>query len=87
MTAILLEWLLFVLLIGAVGGVSYLGMLHLTPLGRRIRETRNRALIDREAELTCPIHGVVPDGELVRLPSGERMCPFCYREAAQGRIE
>jgi hypothetical protein len=62
-------------------------MLHLTPVGRRIRETRNRELIDREAELTCPIHGVIPDGALVRLPNGERLCPYCYREAAQGRIE
>jgi len=87
MTAILLEWLLFFALVGAVGGASYLAMLYLTPLGRRIRETRNRELIDREADLTCPIHGTVADGELVRLPSGARICPFCYREAAQGKIE
>jgi hypothetical protein len=87
MIAILLEWLLFLALIGAVGVGVYFGMLHLTPVGRRVRETRNRLLIDREAELTCPIHGLVPDGELVRLPTGERMCPRCYREAAQGRIE
>ena len=87
MIAIILEWVLFVLLVAAVGGVAYGGMLYLTPLGRRIRETRNRLEIDREAELSCPIHGTVPDGELVRLPSGERLCPFCYREAAQGKIE
>ena len=87
MTAILLEWLLFFVLVAAVGGASYVAMLYLTPLGRRIRETRNRTLIDREAELTCPIHGTVADGELVRLPSGARICPFCYREAAQGKIE
>lgn len=87
MIAIILEWVLFVLLVAAVGGVAYLGMLHLTPLGRRIRETRNRLEIDRAAELTCPVHGTVADGELVRLPSGERMCPVCYREVTQGRIE
>jgi len=87
MTAILLEWLLFFVLVAVVGGVAYAGMLYLTPLGRRIRQTRNRELIDNEADRTCPIHGAVPDGDLVRLPSGARICPFCYREAAQGRIE
>ena len=87
MTAILVEWLLFFALVAAVGGASYFAMLYLTPLGRRIRETRNRELIDNEAELTCPIHGAVADGQLVRLPSGARICPFCYREAAQGKIE
>ena len=71
---------------------AYVGMdpdrtLYFTPVGRRIRETRNRAAIDQESELTCPIHGRVADGELVRLPGGERLCPFCYREAMQGRIE
>ena len=87
MSAIILEVLLFLALIGVVGAMSYLVVLYFTPVGRRIRETRNRLAIDSESDRTCPAHGTIPDGELVRLPSGERICPFCYREAAQGMIE
>ena len=87
MSAILVEVVLFVALVGLVAALAYWVTLTFTPLGRRIRETRNREAIDMEAELTCPVHGRVPDGELVRLTSGERMCPACYRDAVQGRIE
>ena len=87
MTPILIEWLILFAVIAALGGAAYLAMLYFTPLGRRIRETRNREVIDGEAERTCPIHGATADGQLVRLPSGERICPHCYREAAQGKLE
>jgi hypothetical protein len=33
------------------------------------------------AVLECPIHGMRREEELVRLPSGSRICPACYKEA------
>ena len=85
MVNIILEGVLFVALVATVVALFYWGVLYLTPLGRRIRETRNRQRIDRAADLTCPIHGSYADGELVRLPTGERMCPACYKETMYGK--
>jgi hypothetical protein len=87
MGPIILESVLFVALVVVVGALVYWGALYFTPLGRRVRETRTRAAIDRAAELECPLHGQFADGELVRLASGERMCPDCYREAVRGTAE
>ena len=87
MGPIIIEGVLFAGLVVAVAALLYWGILFLTPLGRRVRETRNRVAIDRAVELECPVHGQVADGELVRLPSGERMCPVCYREAMRGQLE
>ena len=80
MVNIILEGVLFVALVATVAALFYWGVLYFTPLGQRLRETRNRRRIDRDADLTCPIHGSYADGELVRLPTGERMCPACYKE-------
>ncbi|MFL5577842.1 MAG: hypothetical protein ACJ79S_17955 [Gemmatimonadaceae bacterium] len=84
MGPIIIEGVLFVALVAAVGALLYWGALYFTPLGRRVRETRNRVAIERAAELECPLHGQFADGELVRLPGGARMCPVCYREVARG---
>jgi hypothetical protein len=51
-----------------------------TPVGVHIRQTRNRKRLDRAAGLECPIHGMTTERQLVRLASGERVCPDCYRE-------
>lgn len=84
MVNIILEGVLFVALVATVAALFYWGMLYFTPLGHRIRETRNRQRIDRAADLTCPVHGGFADGELVRLPTGERICPQCYKETMYG---
>ena len=57
MSEIILEGVLFVALVAAVGALFYLVMLYFTPVGVRLRQTRNRRRIDRAADLVCPIHG------------------------------
>jgi hypothetical protein len=81
MFAIIIEGVLFVALVAACGALLLFVLIEFTPLGRRLRETRNRRRIERAAELTCPIHGALSEGDMVRLPSGERICPKCYQES------
>lgn len=81
MTAIIIEGVLFVALIGTGVTLVYLVLVHYTPVGVRLRQTQNRRRIDRAAaELVCPIHGPHARTNLVRLASGDVMCPDCYRE-------
>jgi hypothetical protein len=84
MTEIIIEGVLFVALIAAVGTLFYLVLLYFTPAGIRLRQARNRRRIDRAAELVCPIHGPRANSDLVRLASGDVMCPDCYKEAVHG---
>jgi len=80
MGAIIVEGVLFVALIAAGGALLYWVILYLTPAGVRIRQTQNRKRIDQAAELVCAIHGRRTEDQLVRLASGERVCPDCYKE-------
>ena len=84
MSEIILEGVLFVALVAAVGTLFYLVIVHFTPVGVRLRQTRNRRRIDRAADLVCPIHGPRAATDLVRLTSGELMCPECYKETFHG---
>lgn len=84
MTAIILEGVLFVALIAAVGALFYLVLVTFTPVGVRLRQARNRRRIDRAAALVCPIHGPRESNDLVRLASGETLCPDCYKEMLNG---
>ena len=84
MSEIILEGVLFVALVAAVGALFYLVVVYFTPVGVRLRQTRNRRRIDRAAGLVCPIHGPRDEHDLVRLPSGESMCPDCYKETVHG---
>ena len=86
MNAILLESALFIALL-AVAGALVLSALGRTPFGRRMQQTANRKRIERLAELTCPIHGLQREEELVRLSTGEPLCPHCYQEAIHGHID
>lgn len=85
MNAIILETVLFIALMAVVGAL-FVTALGITPLGRRLRQTANRKRIDKQAELTCPIHGLQQESDLVRLPTGEPLCPHCYKEAVHGHI-
>ena len=85
MNAIMLESALFIALLAVVGAL-FVTALGFTPFGRRIRQTANRKRIDRQADLTCPIHGLQREDDLVRLPTGEPLCPHCYKEAVHGHI-
>jgi hypothetical protein len=80
MGVIIVEGVLFVALIAAGGALLYWVLMMFTPAGIRIRQMQNRKRLDRAAELECPIHGLKTETQLVRLASGERVCPDCYRE-------
>jgi len=80
MGAIIVEGVLFVALIAAGGALLYWVILYLTPAGVRFRQTQNRKRIEQAAELVCAIHGRRTEDQLVRLASGERVCPDCYKE-------
>ena len=80
MGAIIVEGVLFVALIAAVGTLLFWLVVWFTPAGVRIRQTQNRKRIERAAELVCAVHGRLSEDQLVRLASGERVCPECYKE-------
>jgi hypothetical protein len=80
MGVIIVEGVLFVALLAAGGALLYWVLITFTPAGVHIRQVRNRKRLDRAAELECPIHGLKTEGQLVRLASGEQVCPDCYRE-------
>ena len=80
MGVIIMEVVLFVALLATGGALLYWVLLMFTPAGVRIRQVQNRKRLDRAAELECPIHGLKTEGQLVRLASGEQVCPDCYRE-------
>ena len=84
MTEIIIEGVLFVALLATVGTLFYFVIMYLTPVGERYRQTQNRRRLDNAAELVCPIHGPRPSTDLVRLTSGELMCPECYKEIIHG---
>jgi len=83
MSAIIIEGVLFAALVAAVGTLFYL-ILTFTPVGVWIRQTQNRRRLDHAAALVCPIHGPRSPHELVRLPSGDVLCPDCYKETLNG---
>jgi hypothetical protein len=84
MTAIIIEGVLFVALIVTIGALFYLVLMHFTPVGIRVRQAQNRKRLDRAAELVCPLHGPRDDKDLVRLASGDVLCPDCYKETLNG---
>lgn len=86
MNAIIIEVVLFAALLGVAGTLVVFLVRHYTAAGRSIEQVRNRKEIDRAASLTCAIHGTHDEREMVRLESGEVMCPDCYREAMEGRV-
>lgn len=75
-----MEGLLFVALVAACGALLFYLLSTFTPFGRRMREVKNRKTIENEASLYCPIHGDLTADAMVRLPSGERVCPHCFKE-------
>ena len=80
MGAIIVEGVLFVALIAAGGALLYWLIIYFTTPGVRIRQTQNRKRIERAADLVCAVHGRQSEDKLVRLASGERVCPECYKE-------
>jgi hypothetical protein len=81
MIGIIMEGALFVALIATVAALLFYALLRWTPLGLRLRQDRNRRQIEHALDLECPIHGLQREEEMVRLPSGSRICPACYKGA------
>ena len=85
MNAIIIEGVLFVALLCVAVTLVVFVVRHYTAAGRVIEQTRNRKEIERAVNLTCEIHGTQEERAMVRLPSGDVMCPECYREAIGGQ--
>jgi hypothetical protein len=81
MAGIILEGVLFVALLATLATLLFHFLVRWTPLGLRLRQNANRRQIEQSLELECPIHGPQREEEMVRLPSGSRICPVCYKEA------
>lgn len=86
MNAILIESGLFIAMLAVLAAFLITAM-KMTPLGTRLKQTANRKLIEKQADLTCPIHGQQREADLVRLSTGEPLCPHCYREALNGHVD
>lgn len=80
MAAIIMEGVLFAALVVAAGTLIFFGLTTFTPLGKRWQQRNNRRQIEQDAARSCPIHGVLAEETLVRLPSGETVCPECFKE-------
>ena len=85
MNAIIIEGVLFVVLVCVAVALVVFVVRYYTGAGRALEQTRNRKVIDRAVNLTCAVHGEHDERQMVRLESGEGMCPECYREAVDGR--
>ena len=85
MNAIIIEGVLFVALLCVAAVLVVFIVRQYTGAGRVLEQTRNRKEIDRAVNLTCEIHGPHDERQMVRLESGDVMCPECYREAIDGR--
>jgi hypothetical protein len=85
MNAIIVEGVLFVALVCVAAALAVFVVRYYTAAGRALEQTRNRKTIDRAVTLTCELHGAHDEREMVRLESGEVMCPECYRETVDGR--
>jgi hypothetical protein len=81
MVGIILEGVLFVALLATVAALLFFAVLRWCPLGPGLWQDSNRRRIEQTLELECPIHGLQREDEMVRLPSGSRICPVCYKEA------
>ncbi len=84
MIEIVVEGALFVVLLATAVALLIFVLVQFTPLGLRIRQARNRRLIEAAADLVCPIHGPHAATEMVLLPNGERICPECFQEVVHG---
>ena len=84
MNVIIIEGVLFIALLCVAATLVVFVVRYYTAAGRALEQTRNRKDIERAVNLTCPVHGPHEEREMVRLDSGEVMCPQCYREAIGG---
>ena len=87
MVMIILEGVLFVALVATGGALFIFVVRHYTRFGKRLAQIENRRRYERAAELECPIHGMHAEQELVRLDSGDTVCPQCFKETMYGKLD
>lgn len=87
MVTIVMESILFVALMATSIALLFFVVMNYTVLGVRFRQTQNRKRLERAAELVCPVHGPHAEHDMVRLTSGGRLCPDCYQEAIDGKLD
>lgn len=87
MIPIIIEGALFVALIATVGALFVSVLARFTPLGVRWRQIKNRRLLERQAASNCPVHGPQAEHTLVRLRNGQTLCPLCYQEILDGKLD
>jgi hypothetical protein len=87
MIPIIIEGALFVALVAAVGALLLTLLYHYTPLGLAWKQRRNRQLLERETARNCPRHGLQREAALVRLRDGQTLCPQCYQEILDGKLD
>ena len=80
MLVILLEGVLVVAGVAAVGALLSYFVVNYTSIGVRLQQAQNRKRIETAAELRCPIHGDHRPEQMVRMPSGVVVCPECFKE-------
>ena len=85
MAAILIDALL-VLVLFAVTAYWVRELFSRSSVGIRHRQLQNRRRIEQESGLVCPLHGRHSESDLVRLPSGDTLCPQCYQEIQNGDV-
>ena len=86
MNAIIIEGVLFIALLCVAATLVVFIARYYTAAGRALEQTRNRKQIERVVSLTCERHGTYDERAMVRLESGDVMCPECYREVVDGRV-
>ncbi len=84
MVEIVLEGVLFIALAATAVVLLLFVLVEFTPLGLRLRQARNRILIEQAAARACPVHGPHRATDMVLLPNGERICPECFKEVVNG---
>ena len=78
---------MFVALLATAGALVLWGVWHATPLGRVTRRLQDRRRLLRAADLNCPIHGMQAESAMVRLSDGTRVCPACFQETSNGKLD
>lgn len=83
MRVIIVEGALFLALLVVIVLVVRTIIRHHTPVGARLAQAENRRAIERAMSLTCERHGPHEARAMVRLRSGDLMCPQCYEDTVR----
>ncbi len=77
----IMEAVLYLALFAACGALVVFVVLTATPGGRQWRENLDGRRGIAEGGCHCVVHGTLREEEMMRLATGERICPQCFRES------